>query len=162
MLAPSGPVLMTATGASPVVAQLLTQIGTGVAAHTGATLHTEDLAPLPARDPRGGGLAASALPLTLAGLLPAAALLLVFPTRVWLRLTALVAAAVSAAVTVALLLAYVFGSIEHNLLRRDRGADAGRAGHRAVAARASARCSAGSGWPSVPRWRCCWAIRCPV
>ena len=116
VLAPSGPVLMTATGASPVVAQLLTQIGTGLAAHTGATLHTEDLAPLPARDPRGGGLAASALPLTLAGLLPAAVLLLVFPTRAWVRLAALVAAAVSAAVTVALLLVYVFGSVEHNLL----------------------------------------------
>lgn len=116
VLAPSGPVLMTATGASPVVAQLLTQISTGLAAHTGATLHTEDLAPLPARDPRGGGLAASALPLTLAGLLPAAVLLLVFPTRAWVRLAALVAAAVSAAVTVALLLAYVFGSVEHNLL----------------------------------------------
>jgi hypothetical protein len=51
VLAAGGPALLTATGASPVVAQLLTQISTGLAAHTGATLRTEDLAPLPSPTP---------------------------------------------------------------------------------------------------------------
>ncbi len=115
-LTPDGPTLLVATGASPVVSQLLTQVGSGLAARTGTRLHTEDLAPLPGRDPRGGGVAAAALPLTLAGLLPAAALLIVFPNRVWLRLGALVAAAALAAATIAALLACVLGSIEDNAL----------------------------------------------
>ncbi|EJZ06014.1 hypothetical protein MFORT_28889, partial [Mycolicibacterium fortuitum subsp. fortuitum DSM 46621 = ATCC 6841 = JCM 6387] len=66
---PQGPTLLTATGGSPAVAQLLTQIGNGVAAHSGMPLHTEDLAPPTTQDPRGTGLAASALPITLAGIL---------------------------------------------------------------------------------------------
>jgi hypothetical protein len=51
---------------------------------------SEDLAPLPAADPRGVGLAAAALPMTLAGLLPAIALVLVFKRDIWLRLATLV------------------------------------------------------------------------
>jgi hypothetical protein len=65
-----GSTLLLASGGSPMVAQLLTQIGNGIAQQTGAPLHTVDLAPLPPDDPRSTGLAASALPLTLAGLLP--------------------------------------------------------------------------------------------
>ena len=68
---PDGRRLLIATGASPVVAQMLTQIGNGIAQHAGVPLDIEDLAPPTADDPRGGGLAASALPITLAGLLPA-------------------------------------------------------------------------------------------
>lgn len=116
VLAPTGPTLLTATGASPAAAGVLNQVGTALATRAEMPLRVEDLAPLPARDPRGGGLAASALPLTLAGLLPAAILLLAFPNRIWLRLAALVAAAVVAAATIALLLTYALGSIDDNLL----------------------------------------------
>ncbi len=70
---PQGPILLTATEAARHVAQLLTQIGTGIAAHSGMALHSEDLAPPTSQDPRGTGLAASALPITLAGMLPAVA-----------------------------------------------------------------------------------------
>ena len=78
-----------------MVAQMLTQIGNGIAQQAGVPLRTEDLAPPTADDPRGAGLAASALPITLAGLLPAVALVLLLKREVWTRFAA---AAVFAAV----------------------------------------------------------------
>src|ERR1700754_1919125 len=63
--APGGRTLLIATGGSPMVAQMLTQIGNGIAQQEGVPLRTEDLAPPTAEDPRGAGLAASALPITL-------------------------------------------------------------------------------------------------
>lgn len=107
--------LLIATGGSPMVAQMLTQIGNGIAQQSGAPLHTEDLAPPTAADPRGAGLAASALPITLAGLLPAIGLVLVLKREVWTRLTAAVVFAAAAGVTIAALQRYVFGSIDHNM-----------------------------------------------
>lgn len=112
---PQGPSLLTATGGSPAVAQLLTQIGTGIATHKGVALHTEDLAPPTARDPRGTGLAASALPITLAGMLPAIALVVLLKREVWTRLVATIVFSALAGITVAALLQHVFGSIESNL-----------------------------------------------
>jgi hypothetical protein len=111
---PPEPTLLVASGGSPMVAQMLTQMGNGIAMQTGAPLHTVDLAPLPPDDPRGTGLAASALPLTLAGLLPAIVFVLLFPRRVWLGFTATVVFAGAAALTIAAVLRYVFGSIETN------------------------------------------------
>lgn len=111
---PQGPILLTATGGSPAVAQLLTQIGNGIAAGTGTTLHTEDLAPPTGQDPRGTGLAASALPITLAGMLPAVALVLVLRREVWTRLIAAIVFSAVAGITVAALLQYVFGSTDSN------------------------------------------------
>ncbi|HEX2400476.1 MAG TPA: ABC transporter permease, partial [Mycobacterium sp.] len=87
----------------------------GVAQQAGVPLHTEDLAPPTADDPRGAGLAASALPITLAGLLPAIALVLLVRREVWTRLVAAVVFAAGAGVTIAALLRYVFGSIDQNL-----------------------------------------------
>ena len=113
---PDGPPrLLIATGGSPMVAQMLTQIGNGIAQETGMPLHTEDLAPPTASDPRGAGLAASALPITLAGLLPAVALVLLLRHKVWTRFVAAVVFAAGAAITIAALLRYVFGSIDHNM-----------------------------------------------
>ena len=109
-----GPTLLTASGASPMIAQLLNQVGAAMAAQSGAPLRMQDLAPLPAGDPRGVGLAASALPLTLAGLLPAYVFVLLFKREVWLRSTSTVVFAGVAALTVALLLRYLFGSIDQN------------------------------------------------
>jgi hypothetical protein len=114
-LGPDDRSLLIATGGSPVVAQLLTQLGNGIAQQAGLPLHTEDLAPPTADDPRGAGLAASALPITLAGLLPAVALVLFLKREVWTRLTAAVVFAAGAGVTIAALLRYVLGSIDRNL-----------------------------------------------
>ncbi|ORA34217.1 hypothetical protein [Mycobacterium aquaticum] len=112
---PHGPLMLIATGASPTVAQLLSQVGTGIAQHSGVALRTEDVAPPPAKDPRGAGLAASALPITLAGMLPAIALVLALKREVWTRLVATVVFSGVAGITIAALLYYVFGSIETNL-----------------------------------------------
>lgn len=109
------PTLFTATGGSPAIAQLLTQIGTGIAQRSGIPLQNQDLAPPSEQDPRGAGLAASALPITLASILPAIALVLVFRRQVWIRFTAAIAFAALMGVTTAVLLRYPLGSIEQNL-----------------------------------------------
>jgi len=111
---PDGRTLFIATGGSPAVAQLLSQVGNGIAQHLGVPLRTEDLAPTTADDPRGAGLAAAALPITLAGLLPAIALVLVLKREVWTRFAAAVVFAGLAGWTIAALLRYVLGSIEGN------------------------------------------------
>jgi hypothetical protein len=111
---PDGRTLLIATGASPTVAQLLNQVGTGIAQHGGVALRTEDIAPPTADDPRGAGLAASALPITLAGLLPAIALVLVLRREVWTRFAAAVLFAGLAGGTIAALLRFVLGSIDAN------------------------------------------------
>jgi hypothetical protein len=111
---PDGRSLLIATGGSPMVAQMLTQIGNGIAQQTGVQLRTQDLAPPTADDPRGAGLAASALPITLAGVLPAVALVLLLKREVWTRFAAAVVFAGVAGWTVAALLRYVFGSIDAN------------------------------------------------
>jgi hypothetical protein len=67
---PDGRSLLIATGGSPMIAQMLTQIGNGIAAHAGVPLRTEDLATPTKDDPRGAGLAASALPITLPACCP--------------------------------------------------------------------------------------------
>ena len=77
-------------------------------------LRTEDLAPPAVDDPRGAGLAASALPITLAGLLPAVALVLALKREVWTRFAAVVIFSGLAGVSIAALLQYVLGSIDAN------------------------------------------------
>ena len=111
-----GPAVLVATGGSPMIAQMLTQIGNGISQQTGVQLRSEDLAPPTADDSRGVGLAASALPITLAGMLPAIALMLLLKREVWTRFTAAVVFAGVAGFTIAALLRYVFGSIDQNLL----------------------------------------------
>ena len=106
--------LLIASGGSPAVAQLLTQLGNEMSHRTGIPLRTADLAPSPPRDPRGAGLAASALPITLAGVVPAIALVLALRREVWTRFAAALVFAPVAGVTIAVLLRYVLGSVEHN------------------------------------------------
>ncbi|MGB7357535.1 MAG: ABC transporter permease [Mycobacterium sp.] len=106
--------LLIASAGSPAIAQLLTQLGSQVSQRTGIPMDTEDLAPPTSADPRGAGIAASALPITLAGLLPAIALLLVLQREAWTRFGAAVVFAGAAGVTIAVLLRYVFGSIDQN------------------------------------------------
>ncbi|WP_327715659.1 ABC transporter permease [Streptomyces sp. NBC_00490] len=63
-----GPTLLTASAASPVVAQLLQQAVAQQAAADGAQVRTVDVVAAPAADPRGAALNASVLPLALAGM----------------------------------------------------------------------------------------------
>lgn len=73
-LGPQGPTTLTASAASPVVAQALTALGSGIAAQQGAAPKAVDVVALPADDPRGAGLSAGMLPLVIGAILPAAAL----------------------------------------------------------------------------------------
>ncbi|MFD9394318.1 ABC transporter permease [Streptomyces sp. NPDC060000] len=63
-----GPELLTASAASPVVAQLLEQVVARQAATTGTGVRTVDVVAAPAADPRGAAFGASVLPLALAGI----------------------------------------------------------------------------------------------
>ncbi|KWX68244.1 hypothetical protein [Mycobacterium sp. NAZ190054] len=108
------PVLLIASGGSPMVAQMLTQVGNELGRQTGTAIRTEDLAPPTARDPRGAGIAASALPITLAGILPAIALVLALRREIWTGFAAAVVFSPVAGLTIAALLRYVLGSVDEN------------------------------------------------
>ncbi len=73
---PEGPKLLTASAASPTVAQLLQQAVAQPAAAEGARVETVDVVPAPDSDPRGAALTSSVLPLTLAGIAAGAAVTL--------------------------------------------------------------------------------------
>ncbi|MEC4573968.1 ABC transporter permease [Streptomyces virginiae] len=64
---PQGPHLLTASAASPVVAQLLTQAISSQAPPAARAVPVTDVVPTPAADVRGAGFGASVLPLALAG-----------------------------------------------------------------------------------------------
>ncbi len=108
------PALLIASGASPMVAQILGQLGAEFSHQTGMPISTQDLAPPTARDPRGAGVAASALSLTLAGILPAIALVLALRSEIWTRLAAGVVFSAVAGITIAALLRFVLGSVDQN------------------------------------------------
>ncbi|MFI6007917.1 ABC transporter permease [Streptomyces sp. NPDC051243] len=71
-----GPELLTASAASPTVAQLLQQAVAKQAAAEGTEVRTVDVVPAPETDPRGAALNASVLPLALAGMAAGAAVTL--------------------------------------------------------------------------------------
>ncbi|MFE9017090.1 ABC transporter permease [Streptomyces sp. NPDC007808] len=73
---PEGPKLLTASAASPAVAQLLQQAVAQRAAAEGAQVETVDVVPTPESDPRGAALTSSVLPLALAGIAAGAAVTL--------------------------------------------------------------------------------------
>jgi hypothetical protein len=76
VVTPQGPELLTASAASPAVAQLLQQAVAQQASAQGTEVRTVDVVPAPETDPRGGALIASVLPLALAGLAAGAAVTL--------------------------------------------------------------------------------------
>ncbi|MCX5053700.1 ABC transporter permease [Streptomyces sp. NBC_00474] len=65
---PQGPELLTASAASPMVAQLLRQAVGEQASAAGTQIRTVDVVAAPANDPRGAALNSSVLPLALAGI----------------------------------------------------------------------------------------------
>ncbi|WP_233518515.1 ABC transporter permease [Streptomyces corynorhini] len=98
---PEGVRLLTASAASPVVAQLLTQAVTARA--PGRTpVPVVDVVPTPSADPRGGVLGASLLPLALAGIVTGAAVTVLGLRGTWAAL-GLTGAAAAAGVAVAAL-----------------------------------------------------------
>ncbi len=126
VLAPSqAPVTVVATGGSPVVAQALTATGQQLAARQGAQGTVEDLAPLPADDSRGLGLAGAGLPVAIGGLVPALLLIRRFPGRPWLRVGAATTFALLTGLTLAAVLQFWFGSIDSGFVRVGLGLSLG-------------------------------------
>ncbi|MFI6833632.1 hypothetical protein ACIBG5_41415 [Kribbella sp. NPDC050241] len=65
---PDGTEILTASAASPAIAQLLAQLGQRLGGRSAAPPRMTDVVPAPADDPRGNGLAAGAIPLLLGGI----------------------------------------------------------------------------------------------
>ncbi|MFD5010457.1 ABC transporter permease [Streptomyces chartreusis] len=107
VVTPQGPELLTASAASPAVAQLLQQAVAQQAAAEGTQVKTVDVVPAPESDPRGAGLTSSVLPLALAGMAAGAAVTLLGLRGV---------RAVGALVGVATLIGLVAASIAHSWL----------------------------------------------
>ncbi|WP_327366024.1 ABC transporter permease [Streptomyces sp. NBC_01217] len=98
---PQGPRLLTASAASPVVAQLLREAVTARAPE-GAQVQVTDVVATPAGDPRGSALGASFLPLAIAGVLSGSAVTML-RLRAGRAALALIGAAASAGIGAAAL-----------------------------------------------------------
>ncbi|WP_055552180.1 hypothetical protein, partial [Streptomyces kanamyceticus] len=98
---PQGPKLLTASAASPVVAQLLQQ-AVQRQAPEGRAVPTVDVVPAPEADPRGSALGASVLPLAIAGVAAGALVTLRGLRGIRAVVALVVAAAFVGAVTAAL------------------------------------------------------------
>ena len=108
--------ILTASGGSPLIAQTLAALATPLQQLTGRPVPVTDLVPLPDSDPRGVGLAAAALPLTMAGLLPGILISQRLGRRPGVAAATAVLAALTIGTTVALLLDTPFGAIEGRLV----------------------------------------------
>jgi hypothetical protein len=111
--------LYTASAASPTVARLVTGIAQQIAAQMGQAagqpgsvqVNAEDVAPLPADDPNGAGLGASAFPMAMGGIVIAA--LIAFNVRGSGRqATAAILAPPAVGAAVAAILMYVLESVD--------------------------------------------------
>lgn len=112
VVGPSGPEVLTASAASPAVAQMLGQLAAQMPTDpaVGAPRVT-DVVPLPEEDPRGAGLAAGALPLVLGGIVTAAVLSLRVSGRAP-RLAGALGIAVAGGLAMTAVLRYWLGSLE--------------------------------------------------
>lgn len=109
------PQVLIASAASPVVAQTLQGIASGFTAGADAAPAVRDLAPLPADDPRGAGLAAGSLPLVIGGLM-AAGLLTALLQGTARRMAGAIAFSVTGGLAMAAILQFWLGSIDGNYL----------------------------------------------
>jgi hypothetical protein len=80
VVGPQGAEVLTASAASPAVAQILRDVATRLGEAQQRPVQVSDVVPLPKDDPRGVGLAAGALPLVLGGIATASALRFRVPT----------------------------------------------------------------------------------
>ncbi|MFF7277375.1 ABC transporter permease [Streptomyces griseorubiginosus] len=113
VVTPQGPELLTASAASPVVAQLLQQAVAQQAAASGAEVRTVDVVATPASDPRGAALSSSVLPLALAGIV-AGAVVTLLGLRGLRAVTALVVSAALVGVIAAALAHSWLGALTGN------------------------------------------------
>lgn len=117
VLAPSGPpTVLTASAAGPMVAQLLDGVARSMSSSDAAAGPVvEDVAPLPAEDPRGSGFSAGALPMVMGGL--AAGVGMAFGVAgVWRRVLGALVAALGGAVMAMLVMQTWLGVVEGDWL----------------------------------------------
>lgn len=109
-----GPEVLTASAASPAVAQILTQLATRLGRQQpGTVIPVTDVVPVPADDPRGAGLAAGALPLVLGGILAAVGLTQLVGAGAR-RIVGALAFSVTGALALTAVLQYWLGSLGGN------------------------------------------------
>lgn len=96
VLGPEGGEVLTASAASPAIAQTLGQLAAAVPAEAGGPLTVTDLVPLPEEDPRGAGFGTAVLPLVIAGIASGAVSALVVRGGRGRQLTAVVILSVAA------------------------------------------------------------------
>lgn len=120
VMSPSGPpTMLTASAASPVVAQLLQGVATSMATESGAGAAAgpvvEDVVPLPDDDARGTGFSAGALPMVMGSL--AAGVAMVFAlTGVWRRVLGAGLAAIGGAAVAVTVMQTWLGVLDGNWL----------------------------------------------
>ncbi|TDD73193.1 hypothetical protein E1262_01030 [Jiangella aurantiaca] len=112
VLGRSGPSqVLTASGGSPVVAQLLAGIAGGFAEPAASAPAVEDVVPLPGDDPRGSAFTAAALPMVLGGMV-VGILMSFLVTGVWRRVAGALVAAVAAGGVVTLVAQAWLGALQ--------------------------------------------------
>lgn len=116
VLSPSGPPsVVTASAASPVVAQLLEGVARSMAASSGSSSGPviEDAAPLPSDDARGTGFSAGALPMVFGGIAIGAAMSFVV-SGVWRRVAGATMAAIGGGAMAVLVMQSWLGVLDGN------------------------------------------------
>jgi hypothetical protein len=111
-----GVTVYTATAGGQMISNAISGLGTALAdrQHVPAAVH--DVMPFPEDDPRGTGLASAALPMIFGGMLPAIALLQVFPGHANLRtrLAGVIAFALAGGAAVTAVLQFGIGTLDGN------------------------------------------------
>ncbi|GJF30562.1 hypothetical protein KNE206_32620 [Kitasatospora sp. NE20-6] len=127
---PAGQVhVYTATAGGQQATAAITALAGTLAARQGTGTTVTDLAPFPARDPRGAGFGTATLPLIFGGLFPALVLVRLFPSRfgLGLRLAGAAAFSLVAGAGVAALLQFGTGTLDGSYLRNAAGLALGMA-----------------------------------
>lgn len=103
----------TATAGGPPTAAAIRDLGSNVSMYQDGSGRTIEVVPFPREDPKGAGLTAAALPMILGGILPAVALLALFPGHRGLRLrvTGAVLFALAGGAAMAAVMQSVFGTL---------------------------------------------------
>lgn len=103
--------VLYATAASPAVAALVRTVGQHLADATHRTAYMSDVRAFPARDPKGTGLAAGALPSALGGWIGALIIILLVPSP-GRRVIAAIGVAVIGGLTVVACLQFIIGTFD--------------------------------------------------
>jgi len=112
---PQGPEVLTASAGSPAVAQLLGQVGSALAAGSGAPPTVTDVAPLPEDDPRGAVFGAGSFPLVIGGIAVGAVVSLRLAGRAS-RVAATAGVTLLAGPVLVAILQYWFGALDGSYL----------------------------------------------